>query len=541
MGKWEKIAGYCRAYGVAGAVRRIYSRFLIKYRLGRRYYPIRLEEEERKKQEMYRPPRDILFSLAVPLYNTPEEYLREMIESVRAQTYARWELCLVDASDGEGLRERVMEYSQGDERIRYQRLEENQGIAENTNAALDMAQGDYIGLMDHDDILHPAALYQVLCVIMQKGADFIYTDELTFEGTTDRVQSIHLKPDFKPEGFRYTNYICHFTVFSKELLERAGRFRAEFDGAQDYDLFLRMTECAGQICHIPQVLYYWRLHVASTASGAAAKPYIVESGRRALAEQMDRLGIPADVRAMEEYGSFYKVQYCVPENAAVFLMTENEEAAERMRLLTQNLPLTVTAGCELMPADYIVLVRDGYTPQEEGGGWLTELLSCLQPPSNAAAAPVVYDRGGRICHAGYCYDTVWKELIRPLYHGMPQEDPGYMNRLRFRQNVSLLGGAALAVRGEILDDFLEKTEWDEQSWKEPAFWFSLCLFIQGRGEDCVITPFAPWRQEEDRDSDEISSRESWEEFRQCWSRELENGDACLNPEMKRLGGYYFLF
>lgn len=555
MGKRQKIISYCKTYGAWGAIRRIYARYRIKYRLGRRYYPILLEKGEREEQEAYRPPHEILLSLAVPLYNTPEEYLRQMIESVRGQTYAGWELCLVDASDRDGLREAVMRYGGGDERIRYRRLEANRGIAENTNAALAMAQGNYIGLMDHDDILHPAALYRVVREIVQYGADFIYTDELTFEGTTEYVQSIHLKPDFRPEGLRYTNYICHFTVFSKGLLERVGKFRPEFDGAQDYDLFLRMTECAEEIRHIPQVLYYWRLHEASTSSGVAAKPYIVESGRRALAEQLDRQGLSGDVRASEEHGPFYRVWYHVPEGASVFLLTESGEAAEEMRLSLRDCPLAVTVGCDMDhvrralqekktagAADYVVLVRDGYVPQERGCGWLTELLSCLRPSSNAAAAPVVYDRRGSVCHAGYCYDMEWRELIRPLFYGAPQEDSGYMNRLKFRQNVSLLGGAVLAVRGEIFAGFLREEQDGKLSWTDPVFWFSLCLFLQRNGKDCVVTPFAPWRWK-GRTPDRVMCRKDgkWEDFRRRWNRELQAGDPCLNPGMKQLGGSYFLF
>ncbi len=162
------------------------------------------------------------------------------------------------------------------------KLEKNLGISGNTNACLEMAEGDYIGLFDHDDLLHPAALHEVMCAVCEQGADFIYTDENTFHETPKDAFCPHFKPDYAPDTLRSYNYICHFTVFQKKLLKEAGAFRSEFDGSQDYDMVLRLTEYAHKIVHIPEILYYWRAHKNSVAESIGAKPYTLAAARKAL-------------------------------------------------------------------------------------------------------------------------------------------------------------------------------------------------------------------------------------------------------------------
>ena len=203
-------------------------------------------ESELAEQRKHQFPKSIKFSIVVPLFNTPEKFLREMIQSVIDQTYANWELCLADGSDAEhGLVEKICrQYAKKDSRIKYKKLEKNLGISGNTNACLEMASGDYIGLFDHDDLLHPAALYEVMRAICEQDADFIYTDELTFSGNTSNIITAHFKPDYAPDNLRANNYICHFSVFSDKILENVKGFRSEYDGSQDHDFILRATECA---------------------------------------------------------------------------------------------------------------------------------------------------------------------------------------------------------------------------------------------------------------------------------------------------------
>ena len=223
-----------------------------------------LNNAERQRQQNATFSKNPTFSIIVPLYNTPKKFLKNMIRSVLRQTYIKWELCLADGSDGahEYVGQFCKRIAKQDARIKYLKLEKNNGISANSNAALKMATGNYIGLLDHDDLLHPAALYEVAITIEKKKADLIYTDEVVFRWTMKDANRFHFKPDYSPDLLRGNNYICHFMVFHQDLLKTiGGGFRSEFDGSQDYDLTLRLVEKAEHIVHIPKALYYWRNHV----------------------------------------------------------------------------------------------------------------------------------------------------------------------------------------------------------------------------------------------------------------------------------------
>lgn len=561
MGKLSKIKQYSKDYGISYTMRKVYYRYQIKYKLGKKYYPIKISKDVREKQENWKPKQKVVISIVVPLYNTPENFLREMIESVIWQTYSGWELCLADASDvsyQKEIEKVVKEYQSKNPNIKYRKLADNDGISNNTNSALIMAQGQYIGLMDHDDILHPSALYKVMREIERYDADFIYTDELSFVGTTDKVQSVHLKSDFKQESFRNNNYICHFTVFAKSLLEKAGRFRKQYDGSQDYDLFLRLTSETGVIRHIPEVLYYWRLHSGSSASGVAAKPYVVEAGRSALVDYLRSRGEGAVVESSKQHGPYFKITYNVPEDSRVYIMAEDEKTAVWVKASIKNVPYDVNIAVNnSMPAidvsayDYIIMVRKGYNPEKLSSEWLTELLQCLQPVDNHVAAPTVYDKEGKVYHAGYCYSSHWKEKIRPLYRNVPRKDPAYMNRLEFRQNVSLLGGAVLVVKNETyntwINDNYDKVgkRWKGYGiWTDQA-WFSICFTAQRNFGDCVVSPYAPFICESNEHNDEFSnvnsSGKEWKKFMTEWADVLKEHDKCFNEWMRVFGKYYFLW
>ncbi len=267
----------------------------------------------------------VRFSIVVPLFETPENYLRQMIESVIAQTYGNWELVLADASK-EPL-EAAIEYTKNDPRIRYCHLDRNDGISVNTNKGLEMACGDYIGLLDHDDILTPDALYEMSRVIRKSmktnklarytgcPVRLIYSDEDKFDDSKGRYYEHHEKPSFNMDYLLSNNYICHFTMLRSDIIKRL-RLRKDYDGAQDYDLFLRacaeaaleMPQAENQIVHIGKVLYHWRCHQASTAANPASKSYAYEAGRRALQALLDKYGIAARAENLEHVG-FYRAEY----------------------------------------------------------------------------------------------------------------------------------------------------------------------------------------------------------------------------------------
>lgn len=560
MGLINKLLCYQRKYGSKYVLRKVYNRLCIKYYLGGKYFPCAVTETEREKQTNWKPVCDKKISLVVPLYNTAESFLRQLINSVQSQTYANWELCLVDASDENQLEieQMVRDYIQQDERIRYCKLSQNQGISENTNRGLEMATGDYMGLLDHDDILHPCALFYVMQEIDKNHADFVYTDELSFVNKTSQVQSIHLKPDFSTESFRSNNYICHFSVFDKKLLEQVGGFRREFDGSQDYDLFLRLTEQAKKVCHVARVLYYWRVHAGSVASEVGAKPYTIEAGKKALEEHLERERLQAEVSA-SEYGTFYHIHYKVAPENKIVIFTQGDTMTSRVMEQCRGLPYTIMVTSQEALAkmtsddwlswDYVIFLREGYQPLQEKGEWITELLECLQPKENLVAAPIVYDAAGKVYHAGYCYDTAFIEKIRPLYRGVPQGDPAYMNRLAFRQNVSLLGGAALAVKTQTIQQVwnneCEKNDFYQTVFSD-VFWFSVCLSAKGQKGNCIMTPNVAFRcgkvqGKELLGSKSISGHTEWKQFWKKWEDVLRLPDPHFNSWMLPFGKKYFLW
>ena len=267
------------------------------------------ERERRKRDsEMAAGP---VFSIAVPVFNPPEDFLREMIRSVQEQDWQKWELLLADGSDGahSGARRICEEAVSGDPRIRYQKLERNGGISENSNAAMAMAAGDYIVLLDQDDLLVPAALWEAAEAVRETGADFLYSDEAVFASPDPgKILEIHRKEEYSREALLRSNYICHMTAFRRELAEKAGGFRKEYDGSQDHDLFLRLTDAAEKVVHIPKALYFWRSHAGSVAADIGAKDYAVDAGKRAVRDFLKSKGIDAEVESSAECATIYEVR-----------------------------------------------------------------------------------------------------------------------------------------------------------------------------------------------------------------------------------------
>ncbi len=241
-----------------------------------------------------------LISIITPLFNTPEEFLVELLESVKNQTYRNWELCLVNFSTQkfDVVDTICKKYCRDDARIVYRVAEKNEGIADNTNLCISYASGEYIALLDHDDVLHPSALYKVVEEINNSDADFVYTDEVKFAGNLKNVYAPNFKPDFSRDELQAHNFICHLNVYSRALYEKVGGYRREFDGSQDHDIVLRLTEKAKKIVHIPEILYYWRVHENSVAQNISAKSYATTSGEAAVTEQLKRLGENITVKSV---------------------------------------------------------------------------------------------------------------------------------------------------------------------------------------------------------------------------------------------------
>ena len=292
-----------------------------------------------------------LISIVVPLYKTPEIYLRALVSSVQKQTYRNWELCLSDGSgEPSPLEELLTELEKGDSRIRSIHSDVPLGISENTNAALKIAKGEYIAFADHDDLLPENALYEVVRRINEEPeAQLIYSDEdkVSMDGKT--WFQPHFKSDFNIDLLRSMNYICHLTVVSRELYLKAGPLDPAYDGAQDYDFILRCCEKADRICHIPRVLYHWRSHADSTSENPASKMYAFEAGARAVQAHYDRLGIPAKVM-MGEYPGLYRTIYEVPEDGPLVsvIIPNKDHTADLDKCISSLMERSVYRNLEIV-------------------------------------------------------------------------------------------------------------------------------------------------------------------------------------------------
>ena len=322
-------------------------------------------EAQRKKQWKKQP----LISVVVPAYKTPEKFLREMIKSLEAQTYTNWELCIANASpEDTAMTEVLREYTGKDARVKVEDLKENLGIAENTNAAMEMAVGEFTGLLDHDDLLAPQALYRIVEALNQSSEepDVFYSDE--DKVTTDLSEHFqpHFKPDFNIDLLRSNNYITHFFVVRTNLIRQVGGFRREYDGAQDYDFIFRCTEAAKHICHIPEVLYHWRTHQASTADNPASKMYAFDAGKRAIEAHLKRQGVEGTVSHTKDLG-FYQVEYPVQGNPLVSILIPNKDQKDTLKQCLDSVFSKTTY------ANYEVIIIENNSQEKETWEYYEEL------------------------------------------------------------------------------------------------------------------------------------------------------------------------
>lgn len=539
--------------------------------------------EEAKAQREARFDRMVKISILVPLWNTPEDFLREMIESVTAQTYENWELCLADGSDDahEYVAGIVREYQEKDGRgrILYRKLEKNEGIAGNTNQCLTMATGEYIGLFDHDDILHPGVLYEYVKVINEKQADYIYCDETTFKsGDINKMLTMHFKPDFAIDNLRANNYICHFSVFARELLDGTELFRPRFDGSQDHDMILRLTDRAKNVVHVPKLLYYWRSHPGSVASDINAKPYAIQSAKDAVADHLRRHGFTHfQITSTRAFETIFKIRYqilgsplisiviankdhvsdlrrCVSsilekstyEDYEIIIVENNSEEKETFEYyeeLQENDRITIVTyggefnysavnnlGVRNAKGEYILLLNND--TQVITVNWMEELLMYAQRTDVGAVGAKLYYADKTIQHAGVVLGLGAHRTAGHSHYKQHRENLGYMGRLCYAQDVSAVTGACLLVK---------KALYEEVGGLEEDFAISLndvdfCLKLREKGYLNVFTPFAELYHFESvsRGLDDQGqkaqryNRES-EHFRQKWKEVLDAGDPYYNP------------
>ena len=283
----------------------------------------KLSEADLESQRNYVFKEKPLISIVVPMYHTKELFFKELVECLKNQTYDNWELCLADGSTE--VDENLKQYYEKEKRIKYKFLNSNKGISENTNEAIKMAKGDYIGFLDHDDLLAEDALFEIVKTIQEnENVDFIYTDEDKIDEKYQRFEP-YFKPDFSPETLECNNYITHFVVVKKELLDKVGMLDNRFNGAQDFDFVLRATEQANKIKHISKILYHWRVHRDSTANVADAKPYAYEAGIKVIEEHLKRTKKMGTVEFGQDVPGIYKINFEVIGHPKVSILIPNKD------------------------------------------------------------------------------------------------------------------------------------------------------------------------------------------------------------------------
>lgn len=531
-------------------------------------------ETQRKHKFDYKP----LISIAVPAYQTPVEFLKQMIESLISQTYSEWELCIANASpDNEEMQKVLADYSARDSRVRFCNLKENLGIAENTNQAFAMAKGEFMGLLDHDDLLAPNALYEIVKALQDHPeADALYTDEDKVTTELDEYFQPHLKPDFNLDLLRSNNYICHFFVVRRSIVEKAGGFRKEFDGAQDYDFIFRCTENAREVLHVPEILYHWRTHKASTADNPASKMYAFEAGKRAIEANLERTGTKGIVSHTRDLG-FYRVKYPVQGNPLVSVIIPNKDEKETLQTCLemlekntsyQNFEIIIIENNsttdeifkyykELSKDPRIHLLRWGkefnYSAINNFGvahakgeyllflnndvkainpDWMEEMLGvCQRPEVGGVGAKLIYP-DNTIQHAGCVIGM--GGIAGHMFVDMPADRTGYLHKASLLQDMSAVTAACLMMKKNVFEEAGGFTEDLAVAFND----VDLCLKVRKNDHLIVYDPYARLYHMESKtrgaeDSKEKIRRFQTEiEYMRChWLDILKNGDPYYNKNL----------
>ncbi len=518
-----------------------------------------------------------LISIVIPLYCTPLPYLKELLESVRRQSYENWQLCLADGSPDDKAKEFIEKHYGREKRIVYRKLEENGGISVNTNEAVALAAGEYLMLCDHDDTLEPDALYEIVKAINDTGADVLYTDEDKVSMDGRHYFDPNFKPDFNLFRLRENNYICHIFVVKKSLTDETGLLRSEFDGAQDFDFILRCCEKAQKITHIPKVLYHWRCHMDSTAADPSSKAYAYEAGRKAVREHYQRLGIDAKVEMTERpgwYRSHVKVQgnplisVIIPNkdhtddlelclfsmtrkstyrNYEILIVENNSEKEEtfeyyrklpdrypKARVLTWEKEFNYSAinnfAAKEAKGEYLLFLNNDVeilTPD-----WMEEMLQNCQQENVAAVGAKLYYPDDTIQHAGVVLGL--GGIAGHIMCRASKEDPGYFGRMISVQEISAVTAACMMVKKSDFDAVGGLDETFQVAFND----IDLCMKFSAAGKKIIFTPYAELyhyesksRGLEDTPEKQFRFDKEVKRFQEKWAQQLEMGDPYYSPNL----------
>lgn len=531
-------------------------------------------EIQRNYEFEYKP----LISILIPTYKTPKHLLIETMNSVLNQSYSNWELCIADGNSEEHyINEMLDEYARNDKRIKVKYLDENKGIAGNTQECYYMATGDYIGLFDHDDLLEPNALFEVVKAVNEdRTIDFIYTDEDKINEKSDYRFDPHFKQDFAIDTFRSYNYICHFSVFRNDLMAKINGFRDGFNGSQDYDIILRATEVAENIHHIPKILYSWRVHSGSTAGNPRNKMYCYDSAKKALDEELKRKGIKGKAKDGKYIGTYEieyeiidnpKVSILIPtkdhiddldrtiksilnnteyKNYEIIVIENNSEQSETfkyyeeiqkldadIRVVTWEKGFNYSAinnyGAKFANGELLLLLNNDVEVINKE--WLTKMVSLAQREDVGCVGAKLYYPDNTIQHGGIIVGL--GGAAAHAHRGFNKNEYGYFLRLGITHNLSAVTGACLMVKKSVFDEVNGLDESFEVAYNDVDF----CLRVLETGRVNVWTPYAELYHYESksRGVDDLATNERFQgefnRFRERYKEFLEKGDPYYNVNL----------
>lgn len=543
-----------------------------------------------KKQRAEKLDYEPCISIIVPTYKTPEKFLKEMIDSVRNQSYENWELCIGDGSVTEDTVKNVVEsYQKKDKRIKMLCLSENLGIAGNTNAALSIATGDYMALLDHDDILAPDALYEVVKWMNEHykdETDVIYTDEDKVSFDLKDYFEPHFKSDYNLDLIRSNNYICHLFVARKSIVDQVGGFRKEYDGSQDYDFILRCIEQSKHVEHVPKVLYHWRCHPGSTAANQESKMYCYEAGKRAIEDHLKRMGEDDCQVVMTEHLGFYHVIYPIREQKKVSIIIPNKdqkeilerciesviqktdyknyeiiivennsttneifeyyktiEQRENIRVVIWKDKFNYSAinnfGVRYANGEYLLFLNNDIEVIREN--WLSEMLANVQRKEVGIVGAKLLYPDNMVQHAGVIIG-MGGIAGHPLSRH-PADDCGYFARGIIQQNLNAVTAACMLTKKEVY----EKVKGFEEKLAVAFNDIDLCLKVRKAGYLIVYDPEALLYHHESISRGKEDTLEKRNRFEgevdymaKKWKDVLEKGDEYYNPNLSLLSGNFEL-
>ena len=578
----KKIQIYLKKHGLMKTVKKLVGKVLqlfvdpyfLWYKKNRPQKEELLKQKEESRNFDYRP----VVSIVVPTYHTPTKFLREMIESVLIQSYEKWELCIGDGSEGnESLEQILSEYARKDKRVVYRILAKNLGISGNTNAALEMATGEYIALLDHDDLLAPNALYEIVKSLQEQKYDILYTDEDKISKNTKRHMEPNFKPDYSVDLFRSHNYITHFFLVKKEVQEKAGIFREAFDGAQDYDFMFRCIEKSESIKHIHKILYHWRMHEKSTAQNPHSKNYAYEAGRKAIEEHYKRIGVKAVVKYTESPGLYHTVydlknsplvsiiipnmnhvedlKNCVDslyqknkyQNIEIIIVENNStkkdifEYYQKMQDTHSNFKVVTWKGefnyaainnfaVKAASAEYLLFLNNDTEVIEENA--ISEMLGCcMREEVSIVGAKLLY-KNRTVQHAGVIIGIAG--FAGHAFDSIDEASTGFMMRAIINGNYSAVTAACMMVKKSC---FLEVGGFCEE-FKVGLNDIDFCLRVRELNKLVVYNAFSLWFHYESKsrgyeDTPEKQKRFEREIslFKLKWKKILEQGDPYYNQNL----------